>query len=87
MRTLTATTVARSFSRLLDSLEQGGDEIVVTRNKHPVAKLVPGAPHMNAIEALCDIYCTLDDSEGSAWLNDIRSGERQRVAETRDPWE
>jgi len=87
MRTLTATAVARSFSRLLDSLEHGGEEIVVTRNKHPVARLVPGAPRMSAIEALGDIYGTLADEEGSAWLEDIRSGDRLRVAEARDPWE
>jgi len=87
MRTLTATVVARTFSRLLDSLEHGGEEIVVMRNKHPVAKLVPGAPRMNAIEALGDIYATLDDAEGGAWLKDIKSGERLRVAEARDPWE
>jgi len=87
MRTLTATVVARSLSRLLDSLEQGGEEIVVTRNRHPVAKLVPGAPRMTAIEALGDIYRTLDDEEGRSWLEDIRSGDRLRVAEARDPWE
>ena len=87
MRMLTATVVARTFSRLLDSLEHGGEEIVVTRNKHPVAKLVPGAPRMNAIQALGDIYATLEDSEGDAWLEDIRSCERLRVAEARDPWE
>ena len=87
MKTLTATVVARSFSRLLDSLERGGEEIVVTRNKHPVARLVPGAPHMTAIEALGDLYGTLDDKEGETWLEDIRSGGRLRVAEVRDPWE
>ena len=42
---------------------------------------------MNAIEALGDIYGTLDDAEGSAWLSDIHDGDRLRVAEARDPWE
>ena len=87
MRTLTATVVSRTFSRLLDSLEHGGEEIVIMRNKHPVAKLVPGAPRMNAIEALGDLYGTLHDAEGGAWLDDIRSHERRWVAEARDPWE
>lgn len=79
--------MARSFSRLLDLLEHAGEEIVVTRNKHAVAKIVPSAPRMNAIKVLGDIYGTLDDQEGSAWLEDIRSGDRLRVAEGRDPWE
>ncbi len=86
MRILSATEGARSFSRILDAMEQGGEEIVVMRNRHPVAKLVPGAPRMTAIEALGDIYSTLDDQEGAAWLADIRKGDRLRVAEARDPW-
>lgn len=86
MQSLSATEVARNFSRLLDSLEHGGEEIVVMRNKHPVAKLVPGAARMSALEALGDIFATLDDSEGSAWLEDIARGDRLRVAEARDPW-
>ena len=86
MKTLSATEVARNLSRLLDSLEHGGEEIVVMRNKHPVAKLVPGAARMNAVEALGDIFATLDDSEGAAWLDDMEHGERLLVAEARDPW-
>ena len=86
MKTLSASDVARNFSRLLDSLEHGGEEIVVMRNKHPVAKLVPGAARMNAIEALGDIFATLDDAEGDAWLKDIARGDRLLVAEARDPW-
>ena len=44
MRTVTATEAARNFSRMLDLLEHGSEEIVVLRNNQPVAKLVPGAP-------------------------------------------
>jgi len=87
MKMLTATVVARSFSVLLDGLEHGGEEITITRNKQPVARLVPGTPRMNAIEALGDIYATLDDTEGAAWLADTQGSERLRVAEARDPWE
>jgi hypothetical protein len=56
------------------------------RNKHPVAKLVPGAARMNAIEALGDIFATLDDAEGAAWIKDIERGDRLMAAEARDPW-
>jgi antitoxin (DNA-binding transcriptional repressor) of toxin-antitoxin stability system len=83
---LSATEVARSFSRLLDSLEHGGEEIVVMRNKHPAAKLVSGAARMNALEALGDIYSTIDDTAGASWLADIDRGKRLLVAEARDPW-
>ena len=86
MRTMTATEVVRRFSRLLDGLEHGGEEIVIVRNHHPVAKLSPGAARLNAIEALGDLYGTLDDAEGASWLKDIRKGKRKLAAERRDPW-
>lgn len=86
MKTMTATEAARKFSRLLDSMEHGGEEIVIVRNHHPVAKLSPGAARMNAIEALGDLHATLDDAEGEAWLKDIRKNKRLLAAEKRDPW-
>jgi len=86
MRTMTATEVVRRFSGLLDSLEHGGEEIVIVRNHHPIAKLVPGAARMTAIEALGDLHSTMDDAEGEGWLKDIKRGKRLLAAEKRDPW-
>ena len=86
MRTVTATEAARNFSRMLDLLEHGSEEIVVLRNNHPVAKLVPGAPRMTALEALADLYRTLADAEGAAWLEDAKRVDRRLRKQIRDPW-
>jgi prevent-host-death family protein len=86
MKMLTATEAARNFSRVLDMLEHGTEEIVVVRNNHPVAKLVPGAPRLNALEALADLYLTLPDKEGAAWLKDARKMDRSIRRQVRDPW-
>lgn len=86
MKILTATEISRNFSRILDELENGGEEIVVMRGKHPVAKMVPGAPRLTALEALADLYRTLDDSEGRAWLEDMATADRRLQKEIRDPW-
>ncbi len=86
MKTLTATEVSRNFSRVLDELERGGEEIVIVRGRHPVAKMVPGAPRLTAIEALGDLYRTLDDADGRAWLEDMRGADRPLRHEARDPW-
>ena len=86
MRTMTATDVSRNFSRVLDILERGDEEIVVVRGKHPVARMVPGAPRMTALEALGDLYRTLDDATGEAWLDDRRGADRRLGREVRDPW-
>lgn len=76
MRTITAAEAARNFSRLLDLLEHGDEEIVVVRNNRPVAKLVPCSPRMTALEALADLYRTLPDKEGAAWIRDSRKMHR-----------
>jgi len=86
MKILSATEVARNFSRVLDSLERGGEQVVVVRNKQPVATIVPGAPRMTALEALGDLYRTLDDAEGAAWLQDMKDAKRKGRREVRDPW-
>lgn len=85
MRTITATEAARNFSRILDMLEHGAEEIVVLRNNHPVAKLVPGAPRMTALEALADLYRTLPDDEGAAWLNTSSKMDRPLRRQIQDP--
>lgn len=74
MLTMTATEVNRNFRRVLDSLGRNGLEIVVIRNRQPVARLVPGTPRMTAIEALADLHRTLDDREAETWLADIKTG-------------
>lgn len=86
MRILSATEVARNFSRVLDSLEHGGEEIVVVRNRSPVAKLVPGAPRMSAIEVLGDLHRTIGEEEGADWLGDLAGADRPWAREVRDPW-
>ena len=57
MKILTATEISRNFSRVLDELKHEGEEIVIMRGKRPVARMVPGAPHLNALDALADLYC------------------------------
>jgi antitoxin (DNA-binding transcriptional repressor) of toxin-antitoxin stability system len=86
MKKITATQAARSFSRVLDMMENGTEEIVIVRNDHPVAKLVPGTPQMTALEALSDLYRTLPDQEGAGWLRDAKKRDRRWRKEARDPW-
>ena len=86
MKTLTATALARNLSRVLDRIEHQSDEVVIVRNRHPVARLIPGNPMMTALEALGDLYRTLPAAEGSRWLRDSRRRRGKLSAEARDPW-
>ncbi len=86
MKVMTATELARNISRVLDRLRDGTEEIVILRNKEAVAKLIPGAPQLTALEALSDLYRTLSPDEAADWLQDARRGSRKMRKDVRDPW-
>ena len=87
MKTMTATEVARNFSRVLDTLEHGEDEVGITRNHRYVARLVPEARAMTASEVFGDLCGILSPEEGRLWLDDIENLREGMVAEARvDPW-
>ena len=75
MKTLTATELARNLRRILDGVEHGHEEIVITRDGRPVAKLAPHVRSITALEAMGDIYGLLSDEEGAAWLEDARGAD------------
>ena len=77
MTTMTVTDFARNLSRVIDRLEHGGEEIVIMRNRHPVAKLIPGAPEMRALDAFADLFGIIPDVVGKSWLGDMKSFDRK----------
>jgi antitoxin (DNA-binding transcriptional repressor) of toxin-antitoxin stability system len=97
VKTLTATEVARNFSRILDDVEREQEEIVLTRNHRAVARLIPEPAAQNALEVLGDLYRTLDDETADALtaalapartVKGARKGKAARgtLRELRDPW-
>jgi prevent-host-death family protein len=84
VKTITATELARNFRRYLDRVEHQGEELIVVRNQHEIAKIVPGPVRMTAIEALTDLYRTLPEDAGKHWLRDSRT--RGTTKELRDAW-
>ena len=89
MKTLSVTDVARNFSAVLDALERDQEEIVLVRNQRHIARLIPEAPHQDALNVFGDLYRTLDDATAdalSAAIASQRKSRRGRVAELRDPW-
>jgi len=87
MQAMTATEIARNFSRVLDTLEHGGEEVGITRNHRHVARLVPEARAMTAVEVFGDLCGILSPEEGRLWLDDIEKFREKMAAEPRvDPW-
>jgi prevent-host-death family protein len=86
MRTITATELARNLRQMLDAVEHRGDEISVVRNNRQIARIIPGAQRQTALEALGDLYRTLDDHAAASWLRDSRKSSRTLRRDLRDPW-
>ncbi|RJQ64223.1 MAG: type II toxin-antitoxin system Phd/YefM family antitoxin [Desulfobacteraceae bacterium] len=86
MRTVTATELARNFRDMLDKVEFKREELIVIRNNHEIARIIPGPTTMTALEAMADLYRTLPEEAARGWLEDARSAEENLTDEVRDPW-
>lgn len=86
MQTVSATELARNLRAVLDAVEFRGEEISVVRNQHPIARILPGAPRMTALQAMADLYRTLPEDAGATWLDDARQANTSTLDEENDPW-
>ena len=83
---MTVTEFVKKLKNVFDRIEYKGEEIVLMRNKHRIAKIVPGSPHLTAIEAMGDLYRTLPEDAAEGWLKDSRTAATVSK-ESRNPWE
>ncbi len=89
MKILSVTEVVRNFREVIDSVENGQEEIVLVRNQKQVARLVPEVAPQNALEVFGDLYRTLDDKTADALSSAISATRRKRngrLFELRNPW-
>lgn len=86
MRQITATELARKFKQMMNLVEFQGEELIIVRNNHQVAKIIPGPATMTAIEAMSDLYRTLPDDAGAEWVSESREGTTDNLTNLRDPW-
>jgi len=83
---MTVTEFVKKLKSVFDRIEYKGEEVILMRNKHRIARIVPGSPHLTAIEAMGDLYRTLPEDAAEGWLKDSRTA--ATVAdESHNPWE
>lgn len=88
MRKITATELARNTREVLERLATYGGEVIIERNNRQVARLIGGPPRQTALEAMADLYRTLDPEAAETWEQegaDVLGGEYLDEG-TRDPW-
>lgn len=86
MVTMNVTDFARNLRKAFDRIEHGREEVVLVRNKHTIARIVPGPPLQTAREAMGDLYNTLSPQAGVAWVAESRLP-ATLAEELRDPWD
>jgi PHD/YefM family antitoxin component YafN of YafNO toxin-antitoxin module len=86
MLSVTATELARNFRTMLDKVEFKHEELIVIRNNHEVARIIPGPATMTALEAMANIYRTLPEEAADSWFKDARHTEKGLKDEVSDPW-
>lgn len=87
MLQITATELARKFKQMMNLVEFQGEELIIVRNNHQVARIIPGLATMTALEAMSDLYRTLPEDAGATWIKDSREGVTTAdLSEVRDPW-
>lgn len=72
MYEVTATDAARRFSELLDSIEHGGDDVVIVRHGRRVARIVP-IHSANGARVVDFLRANPADSGWTEELRDLRS--------------
>ena len=80
----------RNFSAVLVSLESEQEEILLVRNDHPVARLVPEPESMDALGVFGDLHGTLDEETADEMLRGIeasRSNSNMTLKQLRNPWD
>ena len=82
---MTVTEFAKKLKKAFDLVEYKGEEIVLIRNKHKIARILPGSPYMTAIEAMSDLFRTLPEQAAEGWAEEKERG--PTIDEVRDPWE
>lgn len=82
---LSVTDFARNLKASLNKIEEGGEEIILVRNKRRIGRILPGEPFMNAREVFSDIVGILPDEAAEGWVEAGRDG-RTLADEAENPW-
>jgi PHD/YefM family antitoxin component YafN of YafNO toxin-antitoxin module len=87
MKRMTVEQVAGDFQTVLDQVENEHEEVMIVRNRHDVARIVPEPESQTALQVLDDLYQTLDPRAAEAWVKGIAQARHQgTLGELRHSW-
>ena len=86
MTEMTVTDFTRNLRKIFDRIEHNGEEIVLIRNNHRIARIIPGSANMTARDAMSDLYRTLPEDAGNTWSHESQLPQNLQE-EVEDKWD
>jgi antitoxin (DNA-binding transcriptional repressor) of toxin-antitoxin stability system len=91
MKVLSYDALAQNFPKTWATIESRGEEVVVTRNRRRVARIVPEPPPADALDVFGDLRGALGEEAGAVLakkMAEVRNGKRRKgtLRELRTPW-
>jgi antitoxin (DNA-binding transcriptional repressor) of toxin-antitoxin stability system len=83
---MSVTDFARNLGTVFDRIEHNGEQIILRRNKHRIARIIPGSPYLTAQEAMGDLYRTISDEADATWFAENRLASTLKD-DSYNPWE
>ena len=81
MKVLPYAALARNFPKAWAVIETNGEEVIVTRNHRPVARIVPETEGVSASDMFGDLHGVLGEDVGAALtrkLAEVRQGKGRK---------
>lgn len=85
MEMITETEFVKDAGKIFDRLVFSGKEFVITRKNQEIARIIPFARKMTAMEVMSDIYGILDEEAGKDWYEDSKL--RNSLSEIENVWD
>ena len=84
---MTVEQVAGDFRAVLNQVESDQEEVLVVRDRHQVARIVPEPDSQTALQVFADLYQSLDTPSAEAWSENIALLRQQgTLDELRHSW-
>jgi hypothetical protein len=86
MKVLSYDVLARDFSKTWAGIESSGEEVVVTRHRRAVARIVPQVDGLTATEMFGDLHGVLGEAVGATLARKLAGVRHGTLRELRNPW-
>ena len=87
MTEMTVTEFSRNLRSVFDRIEHNAEEIILIRNNHKIARIIPGSPNLTALEAMDDKtfkeHVNEEKNELADWLKKVNKSKGEAISKVK----